>query len=130
MCIIDWGGGRVYPDDAIVITFAQSPFLVLSEDTWEVFHQSGPGGAFTVHRAAIVASVGVVLLAADPIVATIQVSRDYVSAAALRADNLSLQRLIWQHVNESCLKLKANINSHLAKGSECPQSQSIKLFDW
>lgn len=73
---------------------------------------------------------GVVLLVADLIVATIQVSRDYVSAAALRADNLSLLQLIWQHVNESCLKLKANINSHLAKGSECPQSQCIKWFDW
>lgn len=116
------------PVTLVFITWVQSE----KRPTW-VWSQSGLCDAFRVRSSAIVASVGgggVVLLAADLIVATIQVSRDYVSAAALRADNLSLLQLIWQHVNESCLKLKANINSHLAKGSECPQSQCIKWFDW
>lgn len=125
--------GGICPAVAIFITFRPVTLVLITlvefENPW-VLSQSGLCGAFRVRSSVIVASVGVVLLAADLIVATIQVSRDYVSAAALRADNLSLQQLIWQHVNESCLKLKANINSHLAKGSECPQSQCIKWFDW
>lgn len=136
MRFIDSGGGQDLPDDAIFITFAQ---WLWSSSRGSSLRRGPPefdlslGSAMRSGSAALRLLLlwgGVVLLAADLIVATIQVSRDYVSAAALRADNLSLLQLIWQHVNESCLKLKANINSHLAKGSECPQSQCIKWFDW